>query len=51
MTDDSRAIVLYYSVTGNTRKVAEAVFSTVCENIANSEIVELGPDSRIPYYD
>jgi hypothetical protein len=51
MADNSRAIVLYSSVTGNTRKVAETIFSTVSEHIKDLEIAELQPDSRVPYYD
>ncbi|MCD6415611.1 MAG: hypothetical protein J7M08_02800 [Planctomycetes bacterium] len=51
MNNDAKAIVLYYSVSGNTQKVARSIFSTVSEFIESSELVEIKPGLDLPYLD
>ena len=51
MTDKPRILVLYSSITGNTKKVAETIYETASVHIKDTEITELKPDSQIRFYD
>ena len=51
MTGKPRILVLYSSITGNTKKVAETIYETVSSYIQDTEITELEPDSQIRFYD
>ena len=51
MTNKPRILILYSSITGNTKKVAETIYETVSAYIEDTELEELEPDSQIRYYD
>ena len=41
MTGKPRVLILYSSITGNTKKVAETIYETVSTHIDDTEIMEL----------
>ncbi len=52
MADEKcRALVLYWSGTGNTQKVAETIHSTLSERGVDSTILKIKPDLNVTYFD
>ena len=49
--EQTQVLILYSSITGNTKKVAETIYETVSAYIKDTEIMELEPDSQIRFYD
>lgn len=51
MAHDIRAVVCYYSRSGNTRSVAQQIHKALADAKANSTLLEISPELEIDYLD